>query len=1420
MHHHSFGSSKGDALCPLGFHPQVRWPTRCKRCFRDYKDHAGKRTPGLQASITSSTPSLSKWESSPGRSSDSSETKRTWASTSNLSKDEPSKANTLPAEEWSNSAVDISSRDIQISGNRPRSYVGSASDTVASFRRHSVDETALFANDRSEEKPQTLQIRQVIDKSSSGSENDVAFIVQVSKTKQNSESGLEKAGGATEIERLKGQLAEMKARCERVEREKGEILLRRLATMDSVSSKTAKNSEVSRLQKSVKELQAKNEALSDEKVTLLTKIKSLERETSAKNSGNRGERDKSTTEDLKSKLKAAETLCENLMDENEDMKKEIRELEEEIYEMQDNFREEQADEYTNLRKKLEQSNKNCRILSFKLRKIERKAEQLETEKTDVETKYHGVKSMEENLKRLATDLKAKGLGKSTGYTTNAQLKKMMEDMEKDLSNIFGGTNAIPTGNNVPNMSEQDSSKYEQLYKDHEILQAKLDKALKSLAASKDTAKPSETNKTEIQNLKKKLNETTAARETDRKSWETEKVKLDEEKENLKSKLLSLSAEKLKVYNEVLELKKDLQAAKSTEKNNIKIETSLNELKRDLNTERDRCKKLQEELSMSSERESKMSKNLASVEQAKGTAEGELKRVKSEFENSKSSMAMKIAKLTAEIMDVARDRDKWKAQLEEDKAAKDTEVGSLRKKMAALEKAESNVKKMNEMKQNYSEKITILEEELQKGQQLYDELQLKHANLQDDKKKIESEKEAFHKKLAEYQVKLEMTKERLESSEKLQKSKEDHWNEDRRRLQEQLKEREKPSVTNIHLEESREEVSRLTKQAESLKIQLDDMKRMNDDLAGKLNDYNAVTKIQRNLSADTSALDQELRNTKASLANVEKARKTDLAQCKMRYENRIKAINDEIQSIQNQLSRYKRERDTYKHMLEGAQRTIGELKAARQRRQSTTSTGKSDEDEESTGTNVSTLERQISLMEDELSESKLEASKLKTELISERSAWQIKLSELQSRVNELEEDRILVSGRTKIPGLKARIELAWQKEREEQQKLLQETATLARDLRQTLYEVERERDKERLENKRRQEQIQKIYEEEKEETKKKLIELQCDLLELRDAHAKLRTSNEKMRREKERHEREREELKDIIASKRRLEQSEARNMNILLRQVDDLMKLFPELSGKVESSKVPDTYTPTPPRRTKGPKSRESSPMLDGKDDNFKGSSNNVNVGRTDKLECTIKKLMDVAKEMNEAKRSMESESASRKKLGKRASSIDNDSGHGSSSSRSKASLKRKSLSLEQTSGKNDQAIWGTDSNLSSMASLDSDADSRRFGNQRDSSVDSRLSGGSTKSEMLHRDKKHNKNLIRKITTKLTKSASMDDPNSSYDFSLQTSGSEASIIEDSHKTEKKNLKKKLSDMFKRSSKSNGLDKKAQEGSRPPSRSSNA
>merc|ERR1711953_181944 len=75
-------------------------------------------------------------------------------------------------------------------------------------------------------------------------------------------------------------------------------------------------------------------------------------------------------------------------------------------------------------------------------------------------------------------------------------------------------------------------------------------------------------------------------------------------------------------------------------------------------------------------------------------------------------------------------------------------------------------------------------------------------------------------------------------------------------------------------------------------------------------------------------------------------------------------------------------------------------------------------------------------------------------------------------------------------------------------------TMARDLKSTLLEVEKERDRERLEGRRKLTAMKGAYDEENDDTKKQITDLQYDLLELRDAHAKLRTTNEKLRRDEE------------------------------------------------------------------------------------------------------------------------------------------------------------------------------------------------------------------------------------------------------------------------------------------------------------------
>lgn len=65
------------------------------------------------------------------------------------------------------------------------------------------------------------------------------------------------------------------------------------------------------------------------------KVKELEEELETRPTVQQAQK---IADELRSKLLAAETLCEELMDENEDMKKEMRDLEEEMEELQDNFR--------------------------------------------------------------------------------------------------------------------------------------------------------------------------------------------------------------------------------------------------------------------------------------------------------------------------------------------------------------------------------------------------------------------------------------------------------------------------------------------------------------------------------------------------------------------------------------------------------------------------------------------------------------------------------------------------------------------------------------------------------------------------------------------------------------------------------------------------------------------------------------------------------------------------------------------------------------------------------------------------------------------------------------------------------------------------------------------------------------------------
>ncbi|XP_037707798.1 myosin-2 heavy chain isoform X3 [Drosophila subpulchrella] len=834
---------------------------------------------------------------------------------------------------------------------------------------------------------------------------------------------------------------------------------------------------------------------------------------------------------------------------------------------------------------------------------------------------------------------------------------------------------------------------------------------------------------------------------------------------------------------------DVQRLKLLNGSNSKVSDLEQKLKR---SDED-TKKLNSKLKDLEEKVKKQEAQLKLGETSKSSWEAQSKKEKEKLSSlekdiekqskEKEKLEAKITQLDVDLLSAKKSAEKSKASLEKEikdlkaKASKSDskQVQDLKNQVEEVQASLSSEQKRYEDLNNHWEKLS--EETILMRAQLTTEKQTLQAELNAQKQKISEmdtiriERTDMARKLSEAQKKI------ADLQAKALKAVNGNGGEYER------------TVLKNKLAEKEHEYERLRRENEMNIDLVFQLRKDNDDLNGKLSDYNRIEQAQSSLNGHGARREAEIRELKEQLQSTELQMKSEVATVRLRYEQQVKNLSGELNSMQRQCERFKKDRDAFKQMLEVAQKKIGDLKANNTGRQSRGSMHSSDDDDKS---KIAYLEQQIGNLEDQLVESRLESSKIKTELVSERSANEIKISEMQSKLNEFEEERVIGSGSTKLPGMKTKLELSWQKEREDQQRLLQETSTLARDLRQTLFEVERERDKERLESKRKLDQIKRATEEEMEEGRKKIAELQCDLLELRDVHAKLRTSNEKLRRERERYE------KELI--KRRMEADGGdRKVGALLQTVDELVKIAPDLKmvgsgGSARSSSSSGYDKNLRPEQPNVRRSRSPSPTLS-----------------SSQITSVLARLAEASEELRKFQRVNEDEqerSRMRRSNLRRAASQENDP-HGSTSSVASAagsqrgggrlsrnssnngSLIRKSLSLDH-SIQRDQNIWRQDDgSVSSMQSIDSELGGLVRDSSLDSRLDSRLSGGSTQSDIPRGPRKKKKGIMGKLRS-LTKSSR----NSESEISIQGSDSDISVASDL-RSSKKDLRGRLSGMFKRS-----------------------
>ncbi|XP_063870334.1 trichohyalin-like isoform X4 [Scylla paramamosain] len=973
-----------------------------------------------------------------------------------------------------------------------------------------------------------------------------------------------------------------------------------------------------------------------------------------------------------------------------------------------------------------------------------------------------------------------------------QLQEEREKLDKPLPNKrrFGSNE-----DDLKRYEERISTLKEQLSQEKERNDELKTKLGEGSRASSDELRASKTENSRLQRELKSAQETSAVLE--RKLKETEEnlktTERTERKNRVAAERLEAKLEEERSKGTVAEERqKELTVSWLKERDDLKKELaeakrSKEKFERDVRTfkrERDNMEtKLEEEKKRAEEAQNNKRKDtddLKTLKRRKEELENELDDLRDSVTQLESTKEKNIQKHKREVDNLKKENDNLTIRMN----GLESELKSEKRRRERLEKDSNSFRERTNARN---------EEELKKVKEELDTLQTTHKELERTRKKEKQQMEALQTKYdlleedfvvqkAQYTTNKEGVEEKYEKLKKehstietelknlreTYNNRQDTWIKEKLGMQDQLRElevrlkkvsndptsySEKKRLKDI-IDDKNHQIDQLKRDEDTLKDQVSYYRRESEDLRRKVEDLEKLQQINEkrasDIASDASTYDNTIRELRDKLTANEKTHKTDLTKIKMKYDSKLKAMTEEVSTLTQHMTKYRRERDTYKEMLDGSQRTIAELKgsgnykASRADNASEMAGGKRQVDQKAQQHLLETqeLHAQVTEFEDKLADAKLENTKLKNEIIDQKTNFEIQLCDLQTKVNEYEESRLLVGNARRLPGLRTRLELNWQKEREEQQRLIQETATLAKDLRQTLYEVERERDLEKLEAKRKIDQLKKTVGQETSDTKTKVQELQRDLQELREAHAKLRQINEKLRREKDRTEVEREAMRDKYLGSSREHLHQQSKMELLAEEMKVVKDLAPLVLGEGIDGREGSLTKLTGEVK---PKTREE----------FTDS-----LRKACKCMEDLKRIMNLTDDRDRFKRApsfrralsdMESEDES---VSIRPRSQQRGSLH--KGPKNQRSMYRKTQSLDHQMAEDRGKIW-VSTDAGSTTSIDSTLtdDMRRAKYDRDISMD-RISTGSQTSELDALADKKKKKGVKAMFSKLTKSRSIEE----------------------------------------------------------------
>jgi len=808
-------------------------------------------------------------------------------------------------------------------------------------------------------------------------------------------------------------------------------------------------------------------------------------------------------------------------------------------------------------KSLKRTGSQDEDLLKKLSVIEKEAEVLRTKTQELESENENLKSaskkklpastqeklsmdkftLEEKVKGLETKLKESNKkiteledsNKSTMKTSLEldRIKREKTSLESDIVKL-------------KDTASSEKRKTEKTERDLAAVSDKSEKAQRELIAA-------EREKRRAEEEKNKLDSQVSRLETDLRSVTREKDRYKDESDTARTKNrenLSQTQEGMKAFKDQIDnLKQELSDEKRSGrdvKRQIDEKTRTSEIevtnmKRDSdkqNIELDEKKKNVRELE---EKITDIEEKWAKSKRINTQRKDKIDKLEQELENSGNGgtgctdsshleAESKVQELEKQLASKSNGTSSW-------------EVTKLNKDIETLKKEKSEVTKKHEQ---LEEEFVVLKAKLTMEK---DDMSSGYGNMKDDYNTIKGElmalRQTYNSKSDDWiKDKLDLEKQISDLENSIKTSAGNGWDAERNRFKSILEDRDS-QITNLKIE------------CDVARSQHTQAIKENADMKQKLQDYEKMNRYGKsaagsNTSSDSSA---ELDDLKKQLAAEQKENKSGVNNIKMKYDSKIAIMTEEIHALKSQSSKYRRERETYKDMFEGVQKKLTENKSGK------IAPGDAAAELNDARAKMSDMSYQLHVLEDELSDAKMESAKANAGMTAQKSNYEIQVSELNSKINEMEEESLIDSGRARIAGTRTKMELAWQKERESQKKLINELNTMSRDLKSTLLEVEKEKERDRLDSKRKIEAMKRAFDEEHDDTRKQITDLQYDLLELRDAHAKLRTTNEKLRRDKDK------SVDDVrLPSKSRSEYGEEKKISRLIADMDEFLQVAPKFLG--------------------------------------------------------------------------------------------------------------------------------------------------------------------------------------------------------------------------------------------------------------------